>query len=453
MRIEKIHIKGFRNFEDEEIFFQPKTLIIGANDVGKTNLLYALRILFDKSISEHDLDLKDSDYNAYCNTDTVEITATICDVTEECLLSTFGGAVKDGVVLIRYSNSKNGQYSIWMGYDENVLTEYSTRQYIKRLNMQYVDTNRDLFKFLKHERLQILHISKELLKEEQKLADEENTKEIQNKLNEINNQISSLNYVASALENVNIELSELSVDNEDQKIRFIAGESDAGKLLDNLTLSFSTGDNLLSIGGDGRNNQIFLATWIAKQNIQKNVDHVGFKPYIAVCNALNISWVMRTDNDVFAKPNKKPTKNYYAGISRVMGILTQFKDEDNELIKYWNEHDNENEWEYKKKPPKEAIDLNTYIREEITQYGIYLSMFDLETDLAKSSIKNILKEYYGKKRENSLIKAMQTHKAKNMMDFLSEKRSELGVLREDDISKPLIALRSSVEERIHPKHD
>lgn len=95
MRIEKIHIKGFRNFEDEEIFFQPKTLIIGANDVGKTNLLYALRILFDKSISEHDLDLKDSDYNAYCNTDTVEITATICDVTEECLLSTFGGAVKD----------------------------------------------------------------------------------------------------------------------------------------------------------------------------------------------------------------------------------------------------------------------------------------------------------------------------------------------------------------------
>lgn len=91
--------------------------------------------------------------------------------------------------------------------------------------------------------------------------------------------------------------------------------------------------------------------------------------------------------------------------------------------------------------------------QEITQYGIYLSMFDLETDLAKSSIKNILKEYYGKKRENSLIKAMQTHKAKNMMDFLSEKRSELGVLREDDISKPLIALRSSVEERIHPKHD
>lgn len=584
MKIEKVHIKGFRNFEDEEIVFQPKTLIIGANDVGKTNLLYALRILFDKSISEHDLELNDSDYNAYSNADTIEITATICDVTEDCLLSTFGGAIKDGSVIIRYTNSKNGQYSIWMGYNEKVLAEYPTRQYIKRLNMQYVDTNRDLFKFLKQERMQILQISKELLKEEQKEADEEKTKGIQNALNEINNQINSLNYVLSALENVNTELTELSADNEDQKIRFIAGESDAGKLLDNLTLSFSTGNNLLSIGGDGRNNQIFLATWIAKQNIQKNVDHVtfyaveepeahlhphqqrklstyiqekfgeqifitthslhiaakftpanilrlytlkkktyaasggcsdilkevfenfgyrmnalsaecffasgvflvegvsevlfytalsnainvdldrlnitilsvegvGFKPYIAVCDALNIPWVMRTDNDVFAKPSKKPEKNYYAGVSRIMGILSQIENADNELIQYWAEHNKENEWAYKTKPTTQAIGLNKYIRENIISYGIYLSNVDLETDLAQSSPYAILKKYYGKRTESSLVKAMQKYKAKNMMNFLSEKHSELGILSEDDISKPLISLKNSVEERIHPEHE
>ena len=584
MKIEKVHIKGFRNFEDEEIVFQPKTLIIGANDVGKINLLYALRILFDKSISEHDLELNDSDYNAYSNADTIEITATICDVTEDCLLSTFGGAIKDGSVIIRYTNSKNGQYSIWMGYNEEVLAEYPTRQYIKRLNMQYVDTNRDLFKFLKQERMQILQISKELLKEEQKEADEEKTKGIQNALNEINNQINSLNYVLSALENVNTELAELSADNEDQKIRFIAGESDAGKLLDNLTLSFSTGNNLLSIGGDGRNNQIFLATWIAKQNIQKNVDHVtfyaveepeahlhphqqrklstyiqekfgeqifitthsshiaakftpanilrlytlkkktyaasggcsdilkevfenfgyrmnalsaecffasgvflvegvsevlfytalsnainvdldrlnitilsvegvGFKPYIAVCDALNIPWVMRTDNDVFAKPSKKPEKNYYAGVSRIMGILSQIENADNELIQYWAEHNKENEWAYKTKPTTQAIGLNKYIRENITSYGIYLSNVDLETDLAQSSLYAILKKYYGKRTESSLVKAMQKYKAKNMMNFLSEKHSELGILSEDDISKPLISLKNSVGERIHPEHE
>ena len=52
MRLEKVRIKGFRNFDDTEVIFQKKTLIIGANDVGKSNLLYALRILFDKTISE-----------------------------------------------------------------------------------------------------------------------------------------------------------------------------------------------------------------------------------------------------------------------------------------------------------------------------------------------------------------------------------------------------------------
>jgi putative ATP-dependent endonuclease of OLD family len=41
MRLEKLRIKGFRNFNDTEIVFQEKSLIIGANDVGKTNLLYA----------------------------------------------------------------------------------------------------------------------------------------------------------------------------------------------------------------------------------------------------------------------------------------------------------------------------------------------------------------------------------------------------------------------------
>lgn len=48
---------------------------------------------------------------------------------------------------------------------------------------------------------------------------------------------------------------------------------------------------------------------------------------------------------------------------------------------------------------------------------------------------------------------MQTHKAKNMMNFLSDKHSELKVLGEDDISKPLISLKNNVEERIRPEHD
>lgn len=276
MRIENVHIKGFRNFDDEKITFQDKTLIIGANDVGKTNLIYALRLLFDKSISERDLELSDSDYNAYSKTDQIEITVTITNVVEECLLSAFAGAMKDGTVLIRYTNSKNGVYKLFVGFSENTLEEITTRQYIRRLNMQCVDTNRDLLGFLKRERAQILQLAKEKLSEDEIASDEKTSIEIQEKLDSINGQLNSMNYITSALDHVNQELDELSIHNEDQNVKFVAGESDADKLLKNLKLAYSSEDHILTLGGDGRNNQIFLATWIAKQNIQKDIDCVTF---------------------------------------------------------------------------------------------------------------------------------------------------------------------------------
>lgn len=582
MRIEKIHIKGFRNFNDEDIAFQGKTLIIGANDVGKTNLIYALRLLFDKAISERDLDLSDNDYNAYSGTNQIEITVTVRDVVEECLLSVFTGAVKDGTLLIRYTNSKNSSYQLFIGFSEDTLTEIATRQYIRRLNMQCVDTNRDLTGFLKHERVQMLQLAKEKLSEEAITEDAHTAIEIQEKLDSINAQVSSMHYITSALDQVNQELDMLSIHNEDQSVQFIAGESDAGKLLDNLTLGYSSSDHPLTLGGDGRNNQIFLATWIAKQNIQKSIDHVtfyaieepeahlhphqqrklseyiqnhfedqvfitshsphiasrfdpqgvvrlypeakfthaayggcsamlkkvitdfgyrlnalsaevffsdgvflvegtsevlmynalakalsidldrlnisilsvegiGFKPYVAICNALNIPWVLRTDNDIFSKPTNNPIKHYYAGISRIMGILKDVYDgTNNNLCDYWDQHQSENEWTYRTDPPVSATTLNSHIRTEAVTYGLYVSNVDLETDLASGPLQTILLKYYNKRTVGTLVKAMQTRKAENMVRFLSQNHSSLSCLSGDNIVLPLIDLKGKVEERIRP---
>jgi len=584
VKIEKIHIKGFRNFNDEEITFQAKTLIIGANDVGKTNLIYALRLLFDKSLNEHDLELSDSDYNAYSKANEIEITVTICDITEDCLLSMFGGSIKDGVTMIRYSKTKDESYRILVGYSEETLEEFPSRHYIKRLNMQYVDTNRDLFSFLKRERNQMLTLAKDKRTAEIVQEDDKKTTDIQNDLNTINAKVSSLHYVSTALEQVNKELSDLSIHNTDQSVQFIAGESNADKLLDSLVLAYSSEENPLAIGGDGRNNQIFLATWIAKQNIQKSVDHVtfyaieepeahlhphqqrklseyiqnkfdeqvfitshsphiasrfkpenmvrlysknkftyaacggcnlilkevfdefgyrlnvlssetffsngvflvegtsevlfytslaqelnvdldrynlsilsvegiGFKPYIAICNALNIPWVLRTDNDIFSKPTKSPTIHYYAGISRIMGILEQIACQDEPLLQYWSSHKVENEWQYGTKAPIVAKDLNTYIKEQAEPFGMFLSDIDLENDLANSPLQGELFQYYGKKKVDALVKTMQTKKAENMLGFLTEYHTTLGALAGDKIAKPLMILKQAVEERIHPNHD
>lgn len=276
MLIYRGHIKGFRNYEDEDIFLNSSSLIIGSNDVGKTNFIYALRLLFDRSLSENDLDLLDSDFNAYSHSNKVEITAYLKEIKEDCLLSEFKGNISDGKLILRYIKEKNEDYILQAGFSEETMQELQSRSYLRRLNMQYVDTNRNLYAYLRKERQNLLLISQELLSDEEKNDDRTKTAEIQKNLDSINQQISSLNYIKGALKNVNEQLSSLSVENKDQNVQFVAGHNDAEKMLSDVALSYSSEEGPLTLGGDGRNNQIYLATWIAKQQIKNTPDHVTF---------------------------------------------------------------------------------------------------------------------------------------------------------------------------------
>lgn len=276
MKIEKIKIKGFRNFDDTEIYLQEKALIIGANDVGKSNLLYALRLLFDKSLSEDDLELSDNDFNAYTKASSIEISVFISDVTEDCLISFFSGAIKDKRIIIKYLKEKQNTYRLFWGFNEQTLIEFQSRAYIKRLNMQYLDANRNLVSFMKKERSRIINYSKENRVPLEINNDDALITCIQNGIDDINNKVGALSYVKNSLDTVNNELSKLSIHNKDQDVKFVSEASNADKLLDNLVLSYSTESGPLSIGGDGRNNQIFLATWLAQQKNKKNIDHVTF---------------------------------------------------------------------------------------------------------------------------------------------------------------------------------
>ncbi|MCJ0931911.1 AAA family ATPase [Virgibacillus halodenitrificans] len=276
MKIEWMRLRGFRNFEDEVINLANQTLIIGANDVGKTNMIYALRILFDRSLSDKDLELLDSDYNVYSKSDSIEITVKVTDVTEDCLLSTFKGDVQNGTVYIQYNNTKSGEYSISSGHSEETLDKKMSRFYIKRLHMEYVNTNRNLSTFMKRERKQFLENAKASLIDDQKENDEKAIKELKKDLANLNEKVDDLNYIKSSLESVNTELQELAIHNEEQTLLFKNANSDIISLLDNLELTYATEDETLTLGGDGRNNQIFLATWVAKQKSKKTLEKVTF---------------------------------------------------------------------------------------------------------------------------------------------------------------------------------
>lgn len=264
-KIDSVHIIGFRNFIDERINFSNQTLIIGANDIGKSNLIYAIRLLLDKNLSENDLNLSDNDYCAFSDKNRIEITLQLNEVREECLLARFKGHIKSDKLMIRYTIEKGKDYEIQCGYSEETMDRYPVRFYLKALNLEYVDTKRDIQRLFKREKQSLLIESEESLDDEKRDEDLKKKIKLQNDLNKVNEELGALNYIKNSLTVVNEELKELSYHHMGQELIFSAPNSDISSFLNNLNLGYVKDNQQLLLGGDGRNNQIFMATWAAKQ--------------------------------------------------------------------------------------------------------------------------------------------------------------------------------------------
>lgn len=275
MKIEKVHIKGFRNFDDVVVELGEKTLIFGPNDSGKTNFLHALRILFDPSLSARDFELTTSDFNCRTNPDRVEITATLCDVREDCLISVFGGNLDEGRTDVGYICNREGDYKFLVGNEKAGIEPVQSRFYIKHLVLEYVNSTRDASRFLKRSQTALLEAARNSRNEDDAHDDDVSIKEIQSSLESLNDGINGLHYITNALKTVNDEMARMSALNEGREARLVAGNTDAGKLLDNLQLAYLSDDVPLTFGGEGRSNQLFFSTWLSQRNIKKPVEKVS----------------------------------------------------------------------------------------------------------------------------------------------------------------------------------
>lgn len=66
MHLRKITVKNFRNFKHTEVVLDSGfQTIIGENNIGKSNLLYAIRLVLDDSLSYASRRLKASDFNGF----------------------------------------------------------------------------------------------------------------------------------------------------------------------------------------------------------------------------------------------------------------------------------------------------------------------------------------------------------------------------------------------------
>ncbi|WNJ20338.1 AAA family ATPase [Pontibacter sp. G13] len=277
MQIYTITIKGFRNFKDATINLAQQTLIIGPNDIGKTNCIRAFRLLLDPGLSYRDLKPDDSDFYVHEQTDTIEITLKLTDVTEDCLVAKLGKYCSDThEVFLRYEGFRDNDdepFRISASPDGATFTSINRADYLRVLNLRYIDSNRDLFEYIRREKKNLLEDAMDL-RTEQAVVDADDAKqvELKTKLDEINSLVKELSFIQSSTDHLNTELEKLAYHHHGNKVVFEVVETEAKDFIENIKLANSVNDNPLAIGGAGRNNQIYFALWATKNKIQEDFD-------------------------------------------------------------------------------------------------------------------------------------------------------------------------------------
>ncbi|MBU1667300.1 AAA family ATPase [bacterium] len=278
MKIAEVTIKGFRNFKDAKFNFNNHTAIMGFNDIGKTNLIYALRLLLDKNISEADMELNDSDFFVHEETSEIEIVIKFDEVVEDFVLSKVGSSVSDdGIIFLKYTFLKyDRDFKLLMGSSIDLLEEIQGRFYLKAFNLKYVGSSRNLSSFIKKEKKHLLEKAKEIREEADILSDSRIIQNVEGSLSTLNNQVRDISYVKNSTTQINTELNKLSYKNENQELVFDMAGDNIDTLLQKVDLSVLINDKLLAVGGDGKLNQIFLALWTSKYNNDTDLNEVSF---------------------------------------------------------------------------------------------------------------------------------------------------------------------------------
>jgi len=281
MKLSQVQLKGFRNFKEATVNFNEKSLIIGANDVGKTNLIWALRLVLDRSLSELDLEPKDSDFFAYEETNKLEIIIKFENVIEDCVVSKLKGKISDKDELylaykaFREKDSGAKSYYIYAGHALDSMEEIEERYYRKVLHLRYISSKRDFRQYINKEKKNLFQIAKKNRSSEQIEADDKLYTQIKTCLEVVDSMVPKLNYINSATKSINEELEKLSVHHRKQNITFDANSSDTDTFINDVKITSKSGDKSLVIGGDGRLNQIYLSLWAAKNEIsEENIREV-----------------------------------------------------------------------------------------------------------------------------------------------------------------------------------
>lgn len=277
MKIDYVYLHQYRNFAEAHINLAKNSLVIGSNDVGKTNMIHALRLLLDKSLSEADIEPTARDFHCGQNgmqTDYFMIRVAFSEVTQDAVLSQLKGFVSaTGHFFLEFRATRaNHSYEIAAGYDLSAMEVIPGRHYLKHLHLKYIHSQRDLVRYIRSEKRHLLRLAQESRDDAQVDADAIQLQTLAGLLESVNSGVKNLHYVAEATRDLNDELQALSHHHMGYNVSLDTGAIGIEQFIEQLELGASTNGSRVMLGGDGRNNQILLALWKAKSVLEHDQD-------------------------------------------------------------------------------------------------------------------------------------------------------------------------------------
>jgi putative ATP-dependent endonuclease of the OLD family len=273
MKIDSIELKKYRNFADATINLAKNTLVIGGNDVGKTNMVRAMRLLLDRTLSDMDIEPSPMDFHVSPTEGQAQefsILIAFSEVVEDAVLSQLKGFVSDdrrfylGYVATRAPL----EFRLFAGHARDKMEEIQGRFYLKHLSLKYIHSQRDLARYIRSEKKHLLRLAQESRLQDDAVADSKQLEELSKLLGSVNDGVKKLSYVSSATNELNAELRLLAHHHAQYTVSLDTGAININQFIEQLELGASTEGSPVMLGGDGRNNQILLALWKAKSVLE-----------------------------------------------------------------------------------------------------------------------------------------------------------------------------------------
>lgn len=240
--ISRVKIKNFRNFKDIDIDLSHKQVIIGENNVGKTNLLRAIQLILDPKLTEEDRYLNETDFydniiNPMENDEIVEIVLEVKGYEHnKTVLSMLADAtISDDPPTLRLTyqyypdpNTQNYTYKIFQGGKPEVQFTHNHRKF---LNIKLINAIRDVEKDMRNSRKSPIN---HLLKEYE--FDKEELESIGKNLKVQSNDILSIDELIDLESKINKRFNNTLGNNTFSKIALETVDVDPNRILNTLKL-------------------------------------------------------------------------------------------------------------------------------------------------------------------------------------------------------------------------